>query len=99
MKSGPKPLPADQRFWRRVEKIDGGCWLWCGQRFPNRYAQMLTDERFNTTAHRFSYLLHGGEIPAGMFICHRCDVRNCVNPAHLYVGTHEDNNRDRVERA
>lgn len=100
MKSGPKPLPPESRFWRRVEKIENGCWLYGGRFFGNRYGQLQVAGRGsgNVTAHRFSFELHHGLVPVGMFVCHKCDVRNCVNPEHLYVGTHEDNTRDIIER-
>lgn len=97
-KTGPKKKPAIDRFWSMVEKQDGGCWLWGGPRFGNKYGQISLDDGGATTAHRFSWVAHSGVIPRGKFICHKCDVRNCVNPEHLYVGDHEDNMQDARER-
>lgn len=94
---GPAKQPAAKRLWSRVEKTET-CWLYGGKKYGNHYAQLFGDDGKNTTAHRLSYLIHCGAVPRGKFVCHRCDVRNCVNPAHLYAGDHEDNNRDRVLR-
>ena len=58
----------------------------------------MDDAGKTVSAHRFSYMIANGEIPVGMFICHKCDVKGCVNPEHLYAGTHEDNTRDIVDR-
>ena len=49
-------------------------------------------------AHRFSYEHHIGPIPTGMFVLHRCDVRRCVNPAHLFIGDARDNLLDCIEK-
>lgn len=99
--SGPKCAPLSERFWSRVVKHESGCWLFGGDRFGNKYGQISdgTGRRGgNVRVHRYSYEIHHGEIPRGKFVCHKCDVKNCVNPEHLYAGDHEDNTRDIVER-
>ncbi len=97
---GPKRTSLSERFRSRVVKHESGCWLYGGDRFGNKYAQISYGGRNAkyTLAHRYSYEIHHGAIPRGKFICHKCDVRNCVNPDHLYAGDHEDNNQDRKER-
>lgn len=97
---GPLRTPIAERFWSRVVKMDGGCWLYGGEFYGNQYGTLSRGGpgSANVAAHRFSYELHHGPIPVGQFVCHRCDVKNCVNPEHLYAGTHEDNTRDIVER-
>lgn len=94
-KRGPKNRSPEERFWRNVVKQEDGCWLFRGN--PGKYG-VLNVHGVNTLAHRFSYTMHKGEIGVGRFVCHTCDVRGCVNPDHLYSGTHEDNVRDIVER-
>jgi len=87
-----KLATAEERFWSRVNKTDA-CWLWTGYRDPNGYGSLGVDCK-NRLAHRFSFELHNGAIPAGLFICHKCDVPSCVNPNHLFAGTQKENMMD-----
>lgn len=69
-----------------------GCWLWGGGTIKAEYKRY--GKISGKLAHRLSYEMHIGPIPNGMFVCHHCDTPLCVNPAHLYAGTHMDNMRD-----
>jgi hypothetical protein len=88
-------LPLSEKFFMNVIKSDG-CWTWSGPTYKG-YGRVWVDGK-NMRAHRASWLLANGDIPAGLLVLHKCDNASCVNPAHLYVGTHQDNMRDKVER-
>lgn len=77
-----------------------GCWEWVGSIKKNGYGRLDNTyywvKKYPAhTAHRFSYLVHFGEIQNNLFVCHKCNNRKCVNPEHLYLGTHKDNMIDK----
>ena len=82
------------RFWKRVEKSDG-CWLWKNKPSGDGYGKMGIGAK-EIKAHRLSYLIHYGDIPDGLWVLHTCDVRTCVRPDHLFLGTYLDNIADMV---
>jgi hypothetical protein len=83
-------------FTRSMPEPMSGCWLWSG------YIDALGYGRANhpkeKKAHRIMWTMFNGEIPDGKKILHRCDVRCCVNPEHLFIGTQADNVADMMEK-
>jgi hypothetical protein len=87
---------AEDRFWAKVDKShESGCWLWIASLTTSGYGQFkVVASDPPVRAHRYAYELVVGPVPDGMVVCHSCDVPRCVNPSHLWVGTHGDNMRD-----
>lgn len=85
-----------KEFWDKVEK-GSNCWIRMGAKTRNGY-NVLRWNKKQEYAHRVSWMIHFGEIPIGLCICHKCDIPNCVNPEHLFLGTQMDNLRDMVKK-
>lgn len=97
-----RSFDVETRFWAKVKKTEHGCWLWLPPLAVNGYGQFWVNGRM-VGAHRYSYELTYGPIPKhdsyhGMCVLHRCDVRGCVRPDHLFLGTNADNSQDKVSK-
>lgn len=76
----------EREFRRRVSVTESGCWLWTGVLNNKGYGVGYFGRRRSKLAHRFSYELKFGPIKIGLFCLHKCDMPNCVNPDHLFIG-------------
>lgn len=86
------------RFWSKVRVSDkASCWEWLGTKHGKHYGHFKMGS-FVAKAHRIAYELTYGKIPSGLLVCHKCDNPSCCNPRHLWVGTNDDNLKDRQKK-
>ncbi len=91
-----KAEPVSVRFWYFVQKGED-CWSWSGTRNGGGYGLIKVCGQM-VGAHRISFELANGPIPAGVWVLHRCDNPGCTNPEHLYLGDRSRNMKDARER-
>lgn len=86
-------LEVKRRLLIDSEEDENGCWIWKAVKNYRGYGH-ISFRNYPRRSHRVSYTVHKGEIPKGMLVLHKCDNPSCINPDHLFLGTHQDNMND-----
>lgn len=89
-------LPLEPRFSNNIKKTEK-CWEWTGNKTKSGYGTISINGK-DLRVHRISWERTNGPIPTGFHICHKCDNPACVNPGHLFLGTHIDNMNDSLKK-
>lgn len=94
--SGESKMTKEQfsKYW--TPEPFSGCWLWTGYVGSGGYGEAHWGKRAKDNGHRLAWKLYRGEIPKGLWVCHRCDTPTCVNPDHLFLGDNASNTRDKA---
>jgi hypothetical protein len=89
--------PIEKRLAAKSHRDKNGCLLWDGAKNHRGYGLMSFQGKLQST-HRIAWQVANGPIPEGKHVCHKCDVRNCIEPKHLWLDTHQGNTRDKVAK-
>ena len=87
-------------YWAHVTKTQE-CWGWKGSKNPGGYGKItvrIEGRPITVSAHKLSYQLHKGEVPSSLLVLHHCDNPECTNPNHLFLGTQQDNMKDKMAK-
>jgi hypothetical protein len=87
---------SQERFFQKIKKTEA-CWIWTGRKNWKGYGEVKCNNK-SYKSHRLSWIIHFGCIPEKMCILHKCDNPCCVNPNHLFLGTHQDNMIDMFQK-
>lgn len=97
IKTPTQALALIKRLYERV-KIVNGCWVFTGSTGNSGYGKLRVGRHQDYSVHRMSFTLLNGSIPIGKCVLHTCDVRRCINPDHLFIGTKRDNTLDMIAK-
>ncbi len=96
---GRPRIPLSEKIEKSIVRIpETGCWIWMKSLNNGGYGHTTFGRENSLLAHRASYEQKYGKIPNGIFALHSCDIKSCVNPDHIFLGTQQDNMTDKVNK-